>query len=177
MVDTAHETPAAPAAAARQHRLELLLDGIKDPEIPVISIAELGILRDFSLSGPDGKGARIIITPTYSGCPAMEQISADIRQVLEAAGYDPVRIETRLAPAWTTDWLSASGRRKLLEFGIAPPLPLCGKADPNASDAQPTCPHCGAQESFCISPFSSTACKALFRCQACQEPFEYFKCI
>ena len=136
---------------------------VADPEIPALSIAELGVLRAVT-EGPDG--VEVTITPTYSGCPAMAIIALDIEAALAAAGIGPVRVRNVLAPAWTTDWITAEGRRKLLASGIAPPV---------ARGAPVACPRCGAEAEI-LSEFGSTACKSLWRCRACREPFDHFKC-
>ncbi len=155
--------------------LEVLLDQVTDPEIPVLSIRDLGILRDISL---DGGQVTVTITTTYSGCPAMSAIKADIRQTLSAAGYENVQVKQSLSPAWTTDWMTAEGREKLREYGIAPPQ----KSDQGhcaviAPGTAVVCPQCGSEDTECISEFGSTACKALYRCLDCAEPFDYFKCL
>lgn len=167
MVSATHETPTIAQVRA-------VLEDVRDPEIPILTIADLGILRDVAIE--DGEIV-IVITPTYSGCPAMNTIEQDIRVALDAAGIAPARIETRLAPAWTTDWLSAAGRRKLLEVGIAPPAE--GSTNKRLLGAAPViaCPQCGSQATERVSEFGSTACKALYRCRECLEPFDYFKCI
>lgn len=139
-----------------------LLDQVKDPEIPSISLFELGVLRDISR---DGDGVKVVITPTYSGCPAMETMSQDICQVLGDAGYQ-VEVEMSLSPAWTTDWMTSEARENLRGFGIAPPQPEVEEI---------TCPHCQSGNVERISEFGSTACKALYRCKDCTEPFDYFK--
>jgi ring-1,2-phenylacetyl-CoA epoxidase subunit PaaD len=144
-----------------------LLEKVKDPEIPVISVRELGVLRALHR---DGDTLRVIITPTYSGCPAMHAMEQDIRATLEAAGICKLRIETRLAPAWTTDWIEPAARERLREYGIAPPA-----RDRDGEDAQVACPQCGSPRTERISEFGSTACKALYRCTECLEPFDYFK--
>lgn len=151
-----------------------VLEEVRDPEIPILTIADLGILREVILE--DG-GFVIVITPTYSGCPAMNTIEQDIRTALTAAGIAHARIETRLAPAWTTDWLSTAGRRKLLEVGIAPPAE--GSTNKRLLGDTPViaCPQCASENTERISEFGSTACKALYRCRECLEPFDYFKCI
>jgi ring-1,2-phenylacetyl-CoA epoxidase subunit PaaD len=153
------------------------LEELTDPEIPVISLRELGILRDVR-QGP--AGLEVVITPTYSGCPAMGQIEDDVRSTLEKAGI-PARVVTRLAPAWTTDWMSEAGKEKLRAYGIAPPhaTPAGSSvvrfiAKPAPASAVP-CPHCGSANTLETSHFGSTACKALYKCQDCQEPFDYFK--
>ncbi len=155
--------------------LEALLEQVTDPEIPVVSIRDLGILRNISL---DGDQVTVTITTTYSGCPAMKTIEADIRQALSAAGYENVLVKQSLSPAWTTDWMSAQGRDKLREYGIVPPQKsaggLCAMI---AADSNLACPQCGSKRTECISEYGSTACKALYRCLDCAEPFDYFKCL
>ena len=140
------------------------LGAIPDPEIPVISLVDLGIIRDVAWDGDD---LRIAVTPTYSGCPATRVIEGDITQALAAHGITPV-LERRIAPPWTTDWLSDSGKAKLEAYGIAPPRPAGGPA---------RCPHCQSDDVEKISQFGSTPCKAQWRCKSCLEPFDYFKCI
>ena len=153
------------------------LEHLADPEIPVISLRELGILRDVR-QGADG--LEVVITPTYSGCPAMGQIEDDVRAMLESAGI-PARVVTRLAPAWTTDWMSDSGKEKLRAYGIAPPHRTPAGSSVVRFIARPAtaesvaCPHCGSANTIESSRFGSTACKALYKCQECQEPFDYFK--
>ncbi len=154
------------------------LEAVPDPEIPVVSIRELGILRDVRQSSD---GVEIVITPTYSGCPAMGQIEDDIRAVL-ARHKVAARVTTQLAPAWTTDWISAAGRDKLRSYGIAPPHTLAAGGDKvirfaprhRAADAV-TCPQCGSVNTTETSHFGSTSCKALYKCLDCREPFDYFK--
>lgn len=143
------------------------LDAVKDPEIPVISIWELGVLQDLAL---EGDTVVVTITPTYSGCPAMDVIAEDVGQALVEAGYFDYRIDTRLSPAWSTSWMDEGAREKLRAYGIAPP----GEA---AQDESVRCPRCGSAEVRNISEYGSTACKALYQCQACAEPFDYFKSI
>ena len=144
-----------------------LLDEVKDPEIPVLSIWDLGVLTDV-----DQQGEEIIvsITPTYSGCPAMDTIRDDIAMVLGQAGYQRYSIKLILAPAWSTDWMSPQGRAKLQAYGIAAPE-NCQPGD----CLKITCPHCGSKNTRTISEFGSTACKALYQCKDCSEPFDYFK--
>ena len=149
-----------------------ILEDVPDPEIPVLSVLDLGIVRAVEESA-DGRGVTVTLTPTYSGCPATEVIAHDVRTALEAS-YDDVDVRTQLSPAWTTDWMRESARAKLGAFGIAPPagrvtLPLLDVGKP----AQ--CPHCGARDVEEIAGFGSTPCKALWRCVACREPFDYFK--
>jgi ring-1,2-phenylacetyl-CoA epoxidase subunit PaaD len=148
-----------------------LLDAVKDPEIPALSLWDLGVLRDIQRQGSE---VQVTITPTYSGCPAVDAMADDIRAALIAAGFEQVRVKTQLAPAWTTDWMSARGREKLRAYGIAPPED--GDSDDGLTpETAVACPHCGSRETRRISEFGSTACKALFRCGDCDEPFDYFK--
>ena len=150
-----------------------VLDTVPDPEIPVLSVRDLGIVRD--VAERDG-AIEVVLTPTYSGCPATEVIEQGVRDALEAADLGPVRVTTRLAPAWTTDWISDEGRRKLRDYGIAPPGHL-GEAGAAPIVFRPrlTCPRCGSRDTERLSAFGSTACKSLYRCRACREPFEHFK--
>ena len=150
------------------------LENLADPEIPVISLRELGILRDVR---PVADGLEVVITPTYSGCPAMGQIEDDVKATLARAGI-AARVVTQLAPAWTTDWISPEGRAKLLAYGIAPPSGTAAVAAASPVRIRPpgvACPRCGSADTERLSAFGSTACKALHRCLACREPFEYFK--
>jgi len=148
-------------------RLFDLLDGVSDPEIPVLSLLDLGVVRDVSIA--NGK-VSVTITPTYAGCPAMAAMRADIESTLAAAGYAQVEVRQTLSPAWSTDWMTQRGREKLRAYGIAPPL---GKT-PGDKIA---CPQCGGSEVKKVSEFGSTACKALYQCRECLEPFDYFKCL
>jgi ring-1,2-phenylacetyl-CoA epoxidase subunit PaaD len=153
-----------------------LVATVPDPEIPVVTIDDLGILRDVRV-GDDG-AIEVDITPTYSGCPAMDAIRADVEQRLTEAGHPHVRVRLVLAPAWSTDWISDDGRRKLAEFGIAPPTgtrPAAG--GPVALTLSVRCPRCGSPDTRELSRFGSTACKALWRCEACREPFDHFKAL
>ena len=149
-----------------------------DPELPILTIGELGILR--AVDESDGR-VTATITPTYSGCPAMREISADLEHRLRAAGYREVKIRTQLAPPWTSDWISDAGRRKLAEAGIAPPSPARGLARPVplTLGRRPSrrCPRCGSAQTVETAAFGSTACKSLHRCTACGEPFEAVKSI
>lgn len=153
------------------------LEGLADPEIPVISLRELGILRDVRQATD---GLEVVITPTYSGCPAMGQIEDDVRAALAAAGI-AARVVTQLAPAWTTDWMTTAGKEKLRAYGIAPPHQTPAGSTvvrfiskPAQAETVP-CPHCGSTHTVESSRFGSTACKALYKCLDCQEPFDYFK--
>ncbi len=145
---------------------------VVDPEIPVLTIADLGVLRDIAIN--DGH-LEVTITPTYSGCPAMNMIALEIGLALEREGFCQPRIRTVLSPAWTTDWISEDGRRKLMEYGIAPPLPA-GSRRALFGVQQVACPQCGSENTEVLSEFGSTSCKALWRCKSCREPFDYFKC-
>ncbi len=146
-----------------------------DPEVPVLSVVDLGIVRDVVQN--DAGETEIIITPTYTGCPAMDVIRMNIRMVLLEQGYENVKITTVLSPAWTTDWMSEAGKEKLQAYGIAPP-----NAKPQVCDMglfaeeSVQCPQCGSYHTGRISEFGSTACKSLYQCNDCQEPFDYFKC-
>ncbi|HEV7205069.1 MAG TPA: 1,2-phenylacetyl-CoA epoxidase subunit PaaD [Jatrophihabitans sp.] len=150
---------------------------VPDPELPMLTLADLGILRDVDETG--GR-VTVTITPTYSGCPAMREISHDLQHQLRRAGYDEVCVRTALAPAWSSDWITAEGRRKLAAAGVAPPNPAGPARGPIPLTLTPrlrsvTCPHCGSAETVETAAFSATACKALYRCTACAEPFEYVK--
>lgn len=146
---------------------------VVDPEIRVVTIEELGILRDVSVDPRSGR-VTVTITPTYSGCPALDLIRVEIQRAVRAAGYPEVAVATSLAPAWSTDMISASGRAKLSAAGIAPPGPAGG---PVAVALSVRCPRCGSPDTEQLSRFGSTACKALWRCRACTEPFDHFKAL
>jgi ring-1,2-phenylacetyl-CoA epoxidase subunit PaaD len=150
------------------------LEEVPDPEVPVLSIIDLGIVRSVKLI--DNRCV-ITITPTYSGCPAMKHIENAIQEELKAKGITTVDIETVLSPAWTTDWMSESGKNKLREYGIAPPVNEVDKSVLFADPPIVPCPLCGSKNTKMMSQFGSTACKALYQCQDCQEPFDYFKCL
>ncbi|MFA3918509.1 1,2-phenylacetyl-CoA epoxidase subunit PaaD [Ruegeria hyattellae] len=141
------------------------LDAVPDPEIPVISVVDLGIVRDVAWTG---ETLTVTVTPTYSGCPATSVIAMDIETALRDRGVQQLELKTQIAPAWTTDWLSQKGREKLMEYGIAPPQPAGGPSN---------CPRCGSASVERVSQFGSTPCKAHWRCTDCLEPFDYFKCI
>lgn len=166
------------AATERTARAWVVLDAVPDPEVPVLSVRDLGMVRGVDLA--DDGTLDVVLTPTYSGCPATEMIERSVIEALDAAGLGPVRVTLRRAPAWTTDWISDEGRRKLREYGIAPPTHVVGEAVPirmvrGAAVPAPSCPHCGSADTEQISAFGSTACKALWRCRTCGEPFDYFK--
>ncbi len=145
---------------------------VVDPEIPVLTIGDLGVLRDVTVH--DGC-VEVAITPTYSGCPAMTVIALEIELALAREGIDNASIKTVLSPAWTTDWMSDEGRRKLRDYGVAPPQ-AGGSRRALFGVEVVACPQCGSSETEVLSEFGSTSCKALWRCQACREPFDYFKC-
>ncbi|MBS1731465.1 MAG: phenylacetate-CoA oxygenase subunit PaaJ [Bacteroidetes bacterium] len=152
-----------------------LLEEIQDPEIPVLSILDLGIVRDVVWTDEE---LEILITPTYSACPAMDVIRIHIQMMLSSNGYKNVKVTQVLSPAWTTDWMSEEGKKKLKEYGIAPPNPkqqVCNQELFMAAEAV-QCPHCDSYHTHRISEFGSTPCKALYACDQCKEPFEYFKC-
>jgi len=152
--------------------------GTPDPEIPMLTIEDLGILRSVNVTQG---GIVVMITPTYSGCPAMHEISADVRVRLNRAGFDRVTVATQLAPPWTTDWITPAGRRKLAAAGIAPPSPAPHRSGPIpltlSRPASPRCPRCGSSDTRLTAQFSATACKSLHRCNTCDEPFEGVKAL
>jgi len=150
------------------NNIRQILDSVTDPEIPVLTIADLGIIRDIKINGDE---VEVIITPTYNGCPAMDMISMNIKMALLEQGYKHVKVTSVLSPAWTTDWMTVEGKQKLKEYGIAAPdkkisIPKDGVE----------CPQCHSANTRLISEFGSTACKALYQCNDCKEPFDYFKC-
>ncbi|MFM7473570.1 MAG: 1,2-phenylacetyl-CoA epoxidase subunit PaaD, partial [Crocinitomicaceae bacterium] len=151
-----------------------LLEEVSDPEVPVLSVVDLGVVRNVSIQE---ENVHITITPTYSGCPAMKTMEDDIRKKLADNHINKVSFETVLSPAWTTDWLSENGRIKLKEYGIAPPE---NEVDKSVLFSEPTsvpCPKCDSTDTRMVSQFGSTACKAHYRCNSCQEPYDYFKCL
>lgn len=151
------------------------LHEIPDPEIPVISIVELGVIREVFTNE---KSIEVIITPTYSGCPAMKQMEDDVRKKLVEKGFEEIKITTVFNPAWTTDWMSEAARKKLQNYGIAPPEE--STSDKSFLTNKPkfiTCPRCKSKNTVMVSQFGSTACKALYKCNECLEAFDYFKCI
>jgi ring-1,2-phenylacetyl-CoA epoxidase subunit PaaD len=156
-------------------KVRQILEQVTDPEIPVLSIIDLGILRDIRING---SGLELILTPTYSGCPAMDTIRIQTRMVLLQNGIYGVKITTLLSPAWTTDWMTESGKEKLRAFGIAPPNSKQQVCDTKLFHEEEAiqCPHCRSYKTRLISQFGSTACKALYQCNDCREPFDYFKC-
>jgi ring-1,2-phenylacetyl-CoA epoxidase subunit PaaD len=168
---------AAPIASSRVERAWAVLHEVPDPEVPAISVTDLGIVR--AVVAHDD-ALEVVVTPTYSGCPATEAIAQAIVEAVEAAGLGPARVTQRRAPAWTTDWITPAGREKLRACGIAPPgacaTPAAGKVAPIRLVARDVaCPRCGSALTERLSAFGSTACKSLYRCIACREPFEHFK--
>jgi len=179
-------------ASASDRRLQLReqiwgwLHQVPDPEIPVISVVDLGIVRDVQIGTPANIDAAdqevqctVVITPTYSGCPAMNVISKEIIAVLQQHGVSGVAIQTRLSPAWSTDWMSEHGRNQLKDYGIAPPaqqvIDISGISRKRLQAPKVACPHCGSMHTLCVSQFGSTSCKSLYQCKDCLEPFDYFK--
>ncbi len=174
------EAASGVTTASRTERAWTVLADVLDPEVPALSVCDLGIVRDVI---DDGGQLEVVLTPTYSGCPATEVIEHDVLAALDAAGLGPARATLRRAPAWTSDWISAEGKRKLLAYGIAPPGPatLPDRAlpirffRPGQAVECIECPRCGSANTERLAAFGSTACKALYRCIACREPFEHFK--
>ncbi len=167
--------------SAETKKIWKILEQVHDPEVPVLSVIDLGIIRDVKFDPgitPTSGGWGVYITPTYSGCPAMDVISMNIKMTLLSHGYKNVKITQVLSPAWTTDWMSEEGKQKLKEYGIAPPNPKQQVCDDKlfAADEAVQCPHCNSHHTHRISEFGSTACKALYQCDDCKEPFDYFKC-
>lgn len=152
-----------------------ILRSVTDPEIPVLTLEDLGIIREINICAPNH--VEVVITPTYTGCPAMDLIAVNIKSALQDAGIETVEVKTTLSPAWSTDWLSEEGKRKLKEYGIAPPEKATGKSALLGLKGGVRCPRCSSTNTRLISEFGSTACKALYQCNDCLEPFDYFKCI
>ena len=158
-----------------REKIYSFLEEVKDPEVPVLSVIDLGIVRDIIFH--DDSELEVIITPTYSGCPAMDVIAMNIRIQLSLLGFKKIKITQILSPAWTTDWMSEEGKQKLKDYGIAPPNPkqqVCNEK--LFADEAIQCPHCNSWHTHRVSEFGSTACKALYVCDDCKEPFDYFKC-
>ena len=176
-----------PSEGFREAAIWQILETVCDPEVPVLSILDLGIVRNVRCSpyltlgdgGGNLKGVEIIITPTYTGCPAMDMISINIKLALAEHGYKNVKVTSVLSPAWTTDWMTEAGKEKLKAYGIAPPnvrQQVCNN-DLFAPHEAVQCPRCNSYHTNRISEFGSTACKSLYQCDDCKEPFDYFKCI
>ena len=159
--------------AADDKRIEALLAALPDPEIPVLTLGDLGVIR-WVRETVDG--VTVGIAPTYTGCPATEFIAETVQRTLQREGFDNVRTEQVLEPAWTTDWISDEGRRKLHDYGIVPPAHAASKRA-LVGDHPVACPRCGDEDTTCVSEFGSTPCKASYKCNACLEPFELFKCL
>lgn len=172
---SAGPAPLRPSAEAERRRAWAAAAAVADPEVPVLTIEDLGVLRDVVV---DGDRIRVDLTPTYSGCPAMDAIRDDVLLALTRAGFDEVDVRLVLSPAWTTDWMSDAGKRKLTEYGIAPPS---GRAPHGGGPIRLVlavrCPRCGSLDTREVSRFGSTSCKALYECRACLEPFDHFKAI
>jgi len=179
VVTAAAKTAAAKTAAAKTADRAALLTvarAVADPELPVLTLGDLGVIRDLRLA--DDGTVEVDLAPTYTGCPAMAVIADDVRDALSRSGADRVHVRTVLAPAWTTDWMSETGRRKLREYGIAPPGPAAhAAAGPVKLAFSVRCPHCGSPDTREISHFGSTPCKALWTCRSCTEPFDSFKAL
>lgn len=162
-------------ASTTEQKIWSILGRVVDPEVPVLTVLDLGIVREVKLHASE---VEVIITPTYTGCPAMDMITMNIRLALAEQGYKHVKITSVLSPAWTTDWMTEAGKEKLKQYGIAPPNPkqqVCNDKLFAANEAV-QCPHCNSYHTHRISEFGSTACKALYQCDDCKEPFDYFKC-
>ena len=173
MTDAARQWPSATEAVARARQV---LASVPDPEIPVLSVVDLGIIRDVCIE-VDGS-LKVSVSPTYSGCPASAVIRSDIQLALAKAGFGSVLVREVLSPAWTSDWISAEGRAKLRSYGIAPPpVAATSVRELTRPSAPPDCPRCGSADTELLSEFGSTPCKALHRCRSCLEPFDRFKCI
>lgn len=167
-------SPAQESLRDFERRVRRWLEEIPDPEIPVVSIVDLGIVR--GVSADDG-GVEIRLAPTYSGCPATEVIEHTVRTTLQEKGLANVRIRRELSPPWTTDWISDAGREKLAQYGIAPPVGSATRTELLGALRGISCPRCSSQKTQLVSEFGSTPCKASYKCEDCLEPFEYFKCI
>lgn len=167
-------------ASTAEQKIWSILSTVVDPEVPVLTVLDLGIVREVKfLNTPLGDGGiEIIITPTYTGCPAMDMIAMNIRLALAEQGYKKVKVTSVLSPAWTTDWMTEAGKEKLKQYGIAPPNPKQQVCNDQlfAPNEAVQCPHCNSYHTHRISEFGSTACKALYQCDDCKEPFDYFKC-
>lgn len=152
------------------------LTDVKDPEVPVLSVLDLGIVRKVTVTDSEAPAVHVTITPTYSGCPAMDVISVSIRMALLGHGVKNITIDMQLSPAWTTDWMTEEGKRKLKEYGIAPPNRKAFTSLGLFEEDDIACPRCGSVHTALVSQYGPTSCKALYRCEDCKEPFEHFKC-
>jgi ring-1,2-phenylacetyl-CoA epoxidase subunit PaaD len=167
-------TSSAAVVADRLERAREAAASVPDPELPVLTVADLGVLRDVAV---EGERVTVTITPTYSGCPAMHAMREDIERALAAVGFRDVDVRTVLSPPWTTDWISEDGRRKLEEYGVAPPGPVRSGSQVVPLSLSVRCPQCGSPDTRELSRFGSTACKSLWSCNACREPFDQVKAI
>jgi ring-1,2-phenylacetyl-CoA epoxidase subunit PaaD len=161
------------------HYVWKLLESVMDPEVPALSVVDLGVIRYITvIHPPTGHTCIVTITPTYSGCPAMDVIRMNIRMLLSEVGFTSIVVKTILSPAWTTEWMSEKGKQKLKAYGIAPPNPKQVVCTPDTFQKEEAvqCPHCNSYHTRLISQFGSTPCKALYQCEDCKEPFDYFKC-
>lgn len=179
----AHSIGTAPASVEGvKAKVMSVLETVTDPEVPVLSLPDLGVIRKVdvftSYKPENGLGVRIAITPTYTGCPAIDVMKMNIRIALAEQGFREVIIEDVLSPAWTTDWMTEAGKQKLKAYGIAPPNQRQSVCTPDAFQEEEAvqCPQCGSYHTRLVSGFGSTACKALYQCEDCREPFDYFKC-
>jgi ring-1,2-phenylacetyl-CoA epoxidase subunit PaaD len=170
----ASDLGARPLQANDLEQAWAVLGAVMDPEVPVVSVVDLGIVRSLDWQGGH---LHVVVTPTYSGCPATEVIEQDITEALQRAGFSAPQLERQLTPAWTTDWISNRGRERLQAYGIAPPAGSASKRSLLGERDEVCCPQCGSAHTERLSEFGSTACKALYRCIECREPFDYFKCI
>ncbi|MEO6836929.1 MAG: 1,2-phenylacetyl-CoA epoxidase subunit PaaD [Ginsengibacter sp.] len=168
-----HDIITKPSIEERTRKIWHILDSVNDPEIPVLSVIDLGVIRKINIDNNDN--LEVVITPTYSGCPAMDVIGIDIRKALAMSGFEKTKITHQLSPAWTTDWMTEVGKEKLKKYGIAPPVSKTFDKD-YLKTLKVQCPHCHSVNTKLISQFGSTACKALYQCEDCREPFDYFKC-
>jgi ring-1,2-phenylacetyl-CoA epoxidase subunit PaaD len=167
-------TSSTAVVADRLDRAREAAASVLDPELPVLTVADLGVLRDVSV---EGERVTVTITPTYSGCPAMHAMRRDIERALATVGFRDVDVRTVLSPPWTTDWISEDGRRKLEEYGVAPPGPARSDSRVVPLSLSVRCPQCGSPDTRELSRFGSTACKSLWSCNACHEPFDHVKAI
>lgn len=165
------------AATISSEQVYKWLEAVTDPEVPVLTVLDLGVVRDVTVTDKEGTPAvKVVITPTYSGCPAMDVIAMNIRMALLSHGIRNIDIETQLSPAWTTDWMTEEGKRKLKDYGIAPPNRKAFQPLGLFEEDPVTCPRCGSEDTELVSQFGPTSCKALYKCRSCHEPFEHFKC-
>ncbi len=175
MVIYKNDTPINDETDGVRKKIWSVLETVCDPEVPVLSIVDLGVVRDVIQTPPSG-GWGVLVTPTYTGCPAMDVMKINIRMALLEAGFTNFTIKEILSPAWNTGWMSEAGKQKLKAYGIAPPQYEQVTTDPFAKEQTVPCPLCNSTDTRLVSQFGSTACKALYQCNECKEPFDYFKC-